>query len=1337
MGIALLERFGEDWQTLRQSGADDSLRNLRLLHVHSNDTTDEAWRLREEDNFSIVRAASHLGESDLPSLALDFVVLRCLGLIRYRDGTYQIALPTDAGVVELKTSSKKGMSAESEEADPKVDLFRRRFFTWLSLSPDPIIAAERVYRLAERSSELDLFITPLLTRIRQGHSPDILLHSVARCQTLLEEGRDPSPWSWIRKLIEKVSISPSIEIPVPHTEIPSESDKSEYETTVKDPLEGFAEAPLPGWATWWRDLTSGGSGRSELAIRIPRVFFPRAEDLVVGLDLPDLLRTDWETTGWATGAEVVELPFRIVDASPFRLGLFDHFEGSDSSKYEVDLGKKLQCLAELSYQGLLRLWIDLRQDRVEETSASMLTIRRRENVDEALIQSLEILREMVVKRIAPRNASAKRTCSRPSVDRQPVSTRRKPSLTHDRRPSQFLRGLIVQRPRLGNVVEQQLADRFVALGLESSMEADQNTSYLCTSVGISSEQVDRVDAHAGDGLGRPDAVRSETEEEFTDLRRHLNRMVRELFELSFLARYRNRPIRRPPRLTIFMVGDMAEPFVRSAFRTVLREIHAELLRSFAPIFEYFREGFDRSLSIVPIIWMPHPADPFEGGGVPARQREEAAIINAIQSTRRWVESVIPIARRRVSQIFINSRVTDTSVLSTADAVRQTRDFIAFQTRNAIHEDEWLRRTAVGPFGDDFFSSFSCYEIEFPAEKACEYLSNRLAQDLLEKVLEGRRRPETESEVEGFAPPSQQVKKALPQARRKLADQTRQAADEVAGRVKTRATVDLCSKSGELCHLFDDRFGSQLEREIQLTWERLARGHGEMDQMIDRVRRETSQVLASTLEEARKSSDGVVEGLVGDLGIRAAVARLHALRDAQQTLLRRFEEERRRQEAQCLRHGVPRPERVQQARLEVARAAEQKPECRPMIVHGLLWLVLAPVLGGPLCQTLAYAFELHQRPTWLEPVLGTHGLWTGGLLAIVAAGLFLRQKLRIGVRRVENAIQHLAATARRLIHGADDHPEDGPPSIHSFFATRLLLTDALASRSFTLQVFESSETDFRLADRMGRSVETQCQTLRRQAENLGVRPAMGGDRRKENLDYLFRTRSGLEVETLVKPRILGKYYEDRFGADNEILGVLPQFLREAGGFQGWRSTAILADTERLLGYTRQNFNDLLERTLAELPTFADEASAELVRFVAHRYANIGFGAKFVGSEGLDPDGVNLIAEAALVLCPELKRLFEKGRQRADVPPTTRTMEILEHAVRGNAAYMLSLAQGIRPHTIRNLKRFESFHDRTFSLMGYEQPDSVNHFTAYPELSRPLSYRRGETLGPSLEDEDRET
>jgi hypothetical protein len=126
--------------------------------------------------------------------------------------------------------------------------------------------------------------------------------------------------------------------------------------------------------------------------------------------------------------------------------------------------------------------------------------------------------------------------------------------------------------------------------------------------------------------------------------------------------------------------------------------------------------------------------------------------------------------------------------------------------------------------------------------------------------------------------------------------------------------------------------------------------------------------------------------------------------------------------------------------------------------------------------------------------------------------------------------------------------------------------------------------------------------------------------------------------------------------------------------------------------------------------------------------MGFGAKFIGYEGLDPDGVHVSACASLVLAPGLAPLFERARHQEGAPPTTETLQVVTAQVRPNSAFMLSLVQGIRAHSVRNLRRFESFHDRvhmpddrTFPLAQEEEhgtPATINHLSGHRDLGERL-------------------
>lgn len=1305
-GLSVLERLGDDWMGLKTSGADASLKNLRLLWVDpGQEEGDDLWRERDRKAAAV---ACEIGEGDLPSLALDLAILRSLGLVRFRDGIYQVAVPRDAGAVDFDRAGNPPDEA-GDGTVARLRVVRRRYFEWLGLSPDPIIAVERLRRLLERHHELDLFVTPILNRVRQGHSPGVLIAVIGRCRALAE-GRDPAPWKWLRDEVPEGTGGGEVEIPLKASWLEEERQRSAD-------LEDVAPEPLPGWTPEPGRKTIEG----DLRLLLPEPFVPRKADLVSPLNPVDFLEVDWETSGWASESGG-HLRITPVAAGPFRVGLFDHGPATRGGPPLEMLGPRLQELARLVYQGLVRLWIDLQRERVEDADPSLKRRLYQEPLDAALRQSLELLGELLVRPLV----------GAPDCPGEPLPPVAGPGSAHAElpaAPSGFLAGAVVDRRDLVGRAESALTDRLADLGLASRGGlGEQEVQLLFQEV-----QLTLADARTED-----EGAREGRSPGLLALRRILNGITRQLYSFSFLTEYRQHPTRHPPRLTVFVVGDMGEPFTRVEMRDVLREVHAELLRAFSPIFEFYREGFNRCLSIVPILWMPHPSDPF-GGAPPAVNRtEEAAIIDRIHGIRRWVESVLPASRRRIDQIFVNGRVTDSAVLSLRDAVRQTRDFISFQARNDVGADDWLRRTATGPGTNDLFSSFSCYEIDFPAERCREYLANRLARVCLARIRSREDRNPPQVPADGFTPGS--TEELTRDGRAELERQTSAAGEEMAGRVSGRVDVRPETTTRQLLEAFDESFETGLKDSIQVRWGELIRSRGIIDDLSDRLRRDIADKLLRALSDVQKESDRLIEEQVGKGGLPKALAGFEVLRATTRDELQRQEEQRRQAADLCRKHGIPSLDPIHGKRLDVVEAARRKPEHVPMQFGLLVCGLLSFVLGAPLAESLAALLMDRQGLAPLAALLGRLDGLFGGALVFLPVAWLLRRHMRLAVEAVRNAIESLAREVGQLFYGTGEPPEqEGRPSIRSLFETRLGLTGALATRGFALRVFERALADQKLAFRLNRSVEIQALHLARLSEDLGVRPAAGESRTAEprdDLRNLFATRSGEAVERLTEPGLLDRYFHRKIGPSEEIGSEVAGFIEESGGLGEWRRTACLSDTGRILGFCRQRFDEMVETPIAAQETFAEEAGRRLCSFVARHYPNIGFGAKFVGYEGLDPDGVHVSADAALVLEGSLRTLFEQTRreqgrrepvksgERASGVPAA--IDIIQAQVRPNAAWLLSLVQGIRAHSVRNLKRFESFHDRvhmpddrTFPLSQEEQHGlPLNHLSSYGPVGERL-------------------
>ena len=1260
-GLSVLERLGADWRWLSDAAGDDpSLKNLRLLSVRADeDAHPDDWL---EDDTALACVARAAGDDDLPTLALHFAILRSLGLIRFRNGTYQFALPRDAGVVETQSHQTTR---------------RRRFFDWLTLDSDPIRAVNALHRRAAENPEVDLFITPIVERVAHGQSPRLLIHLIARCRALLQ-GRDPSPWPWLNHLLPESDGAPDEPIQLPaDPDWLTDDDRAGY-------LDGLVPPPLkPPPKNHENDRTQGATSSpfSGLSVDLPPVFVHRPGDLPTPLNPQRLLRVDWETSGWAAGEldDRESIEFHPVESSPFRLGFFDHDRRPPAD--DSALAERLESLGQRVHQGLMRLWLDLQYER-EEVAFDEMASRHRAGADDAVEQCLELLSELIIQPLLD-DEDYRFPTERPNER----SDRWVDGPTLPERPTGALSATIVDRESDATRPDRPLLERLLELGLPVE-ELDFGERPLFRDLTLDPAQL------ADDDLG--------------ELRRVINDETRHLISFDHLKRSRQQPTRRPPRLTIYVVGDVKDPFVRRAFRPLLRALHQELMRAYAPIFNTSRDGFDRPLSIVPIVWSPHPADAFGGDQARANLIEEASILDSVHGLRRWVEA-LPSNRRCIPQIFLNSRVTDSSVLGVDEASRQTRDFLSLQMRNALASDSWLRETAVGYTSDDLFSTFSCVEIDFPAERAREYLATRLGREALGRLQQsggGANQDLSDSDLPALDRDDADL---MADPQRRLKQVTASTADRLTSKVDDRVVLDDATTTRELLDSFDEAFEDRLYEQVHEAWQKLQRRSGAMDDMIDDLRREASRELDDTIEAARKGADRLIETHAAEGGLQTARAGLRELRRNSQQALDAAEDQRRQAIRRCQQHDLPDSSPIASSRQQLLQASEDKPDRTPLIIGLLLWAAMAPTLGAPIVHAIAQGLNLPQNPNPLEWILGPLGFITGAVLLFLPAFFLLRRHLKRATNRVQDAITNLASTVRDVVEGGRGDLFSASPSIRSFFSARLRLTHALSHRQFSDRLHDRVTCDNQLAFRLSRSVEIQARKLRRRAEILGARPRRGeGDDQRLSDDIANIFGAPGVYDRLLTPERLLDYYDLHFQTLRDVDNALPEIIEQARGFERWRREACLSDTDLLLGYGREQFLDLVTTPVGARPSFEVDVGRHLTHFVARHYANIGFGARFVGYEGFDANGLRRLADTALVLHPLLRPTFDKAADDPEADRISETMDIIEANILPNTAYMLSLVQGIHARSIDNFQRHEGFFDRM------ELPDP-----AVPWHSQPLT------------------
>jgi hypothetical protein len=1310
LGLSVLERLAEEWQWLAsatgatathgraRAPADPSIRNLRLIHAAPDPTRPVDWRVGEK---SIRTLAQYVGDDELTRHALNFAIVRALGLIRYREGFYQVAVPRDAGIVDKKSASEATSGPRLADISPPRDdsksgeddfgsTRRLRYFHWHSLAADPLAASVGLQQACQRHGDVDNFLSPIVDRVRHGDSPRILLHLLGRLKAHAT-GRDPSPWGWLKRWIYPAAKGSPPATPPLHDGRLRVAYRSQWLTEEDRAglLELRAEPPIPGW-----NPRRSGIGHeispSCPEVQIPELFVPAASDLDSPLDPLDLLRLNWEASGWAAGGESASdsVEFTPVEASLFRLGFVDHDGTSRIHEpgAEVSLAERQRSFATMVHRGLVALWMDLQRVRVEDFDLPVGE-RMREDAEANQRQSLTVLSELVVAPLLdnPDQAVAPTPPSSGVEALSPV-------------PSAFLRTLKCRteadRESPQHVVSARLAELGVPIG-------DRPSSVVSIFSGITLP---------------PPADEAGKSSQLDALRMAVTDAARDLYDFQYLLKYRGRAARQAPRLTVFVVGDVREPFVRSTLQPVLGTLHDALRRSLTPLFRSSRVGFERPICVEPILWMPHAADAARGRSTESPVLEEAAIIEAVQNVRRWAESV-PLGQRSVGQIFVNSTLTDFAVMTEQDAARQTGDFISFQIRNDFSGDEYIRTALAGQGVDDIFATFTCHQIDFPAERARDYLANRLAREGLGLL----RSDPDDGTSSGTRPPEEVQTKPL----EVYAEPSylKQVADLAAGLNAVASprthSIDVTKRAQELARAFGRGFEATLYEKVVTGWESLVLDDGGFDQDVVSLRQAASRELKRANEATRRYADTLITDNAGRGagGLHEAISGIRATQRDRLSNLREAERTRIGQEQQCVQETIPDSAVLAARRADVVEAVRKKPDLGPMRVAVLLTLVMGFALGAPIPYLVARSAELHIEPDWKDAIVGYGGWLIGALVVLLPVWLLMRRHLRKRTNHVIEAGNGLQTAAVRLVSPTaalnlaeliekpgDKGPQQAPSamasngparSIQSFLGARHRMTRTLAERGLALRAFQQTDRDKALADRILRSLDIQLERLRAGAEALSVhfRNTAGSPSPKAEVDHdvssLFLTRHGGLVDRLAAPEQLLNRYRREVGRMADLEPRLPDIIKAADGFARWRTEASLWDTERILDFGRAAFDDMVSSPVAAQAFLVEEVSRNLASFADRHHANVTFGARFSGLEGFDTNGHRIVADSTLVLNRALQSLFDDFRREDNGASFKRAnaMTPLSADILPNSAFMLSLVQGLRSDSIRNLQRFE--------------------------------------------------
>lgn len=1315
VGLAVLERLGEDWATLQRLRPHQALRNLRLVHVTAPDSDRQptdlnpCWRAQE----AAVRAVvARMGYGDLANLALDFTLLRALGLVRLVNGMYELARPVDWGAVQ----------ATAETGAPGSVLgrpFRARTVEWLPLSADPLVAVERAAEMRRQYGALDRLMGRLLFRVRAGHSPQTVIAAIGRVRAL-QEGRDPSPWQWLA---------------VPDSGL---QDRATGSVTVTVPAPTAAES----WGETQLALI-GPVGRVPQALQVPDLAVRYATDPTVPHKSMHHALLEADVFDFFARSEGVDrnavhvLPardawhgFYDLDSVGWRTGCGGEASdawGSASARFDA----RVQLTGSLALQGLVRLWDDLQKQQRRKYDQDGDEHPRGVALRRAVEQCIEILGDAVV-RHQLHDALAEPPHPLPEQGARPARAdlygpKDLPASASERLVS--LRAHETATPTTPTTADglDALRTRLRSLGVVVGDDEPDPAWAIFRRVDLTPADVHADLSLEGTPLpGDPAADNESTGLE--SLRRTLASIGRELFDFDYLRSWRRSPTRRSPRLTVYLVGELSEAFVRASAPTLVRMVHSSLARALGPIVAEHRIGLDRALHVVPVLCMPNPADPCGAGALAESRIEEALVLEALHVLRRKLEAA-PGSVSCVSQVYLHGRVTDNAVHSLERCVQNVHDFITLFSRNQLTGDgdtrshgPGLDELFVGRSRADLFATFTCVMAEVPRAQLRWYAGNRLARSVVKALEEGDRSESVALEGGGhrqrlavcLADHVVEAVRPVRTACGRGADLARQTARAPAAEVGPGTDGQAVATAFVVDQPLKER------QAVIEAWRALTADSAEIAHAIERLRGDCARMCQEDAGDTRRAHDAWMEWAVGTGKPIRAIER--AFEEAVQRGDAQVLDDHatcRIQRSSCASSGMPDPRQLEATRTDVIEAAQAKPAWQAMRVVLLLWALMAAVVGAPLSHAAALALDLDRRPNGLEWLLGPMAPAVGVLVLWPIAFLLIRRHLRRTVTRLQEAIDRHGEVAAGLFLA----PTAVTGSAYAFLTSRIELVRASALFAHASMLRTVTVSDRRDLRRIVDSVAALRHRLHAEAERLGVRQVQAATPEAfaaEDTTRVLDGEAGGARSWLLRGRDLGGLYARWFAGrpreEREKVTQILRFMRgcdERGANAGfpvhpdwaariaatvavgrWREQAWLADGDAVVEACSVEFD---RHGMRGWPGAEDRVEVEFERFVLSNYANIGFSAQFRGFEGLDEDRLTVAADATLLVDDGLLPADRLNAYRhpgftldgASNRPAV-TVRALNLDV--EAACFLSLARDIQIESLRNLRRFENHFER---------------------------------------------
>ena len=1049
----------------------------------------------------------------------------------------------------------------------------------------------------------------------------------------------------------------------------------------------------------------------------PGSIFDPTEESLDFFDPREILGIPWETSGWTTRAVRANDVYQVAEMPLWLHGFYDslHDERNVQVGLEDKLAPKLRVLGQVCRQGLLELFWELRiRDRpevMEEQSAD----------DDALatyaatLESTNLIAEMLFRPLNNAAKDAPSTSVRSVVEAFSLPMRSTARLAERRPPTSD-----AQAALLG-----QFDARLAELGALPP-QARRGTDYLFSEV-----EVARMKSRSD---------RNDYDLSVFEIRRVVRELVTHMVDFDYLAQTTERSISKAPRLAVYVVADLGEPFSRVFTGKALQLLHAELLRTFTAIFKEFRGGFDRNLVIVPILWLPNP-----GGVAPERatkatdftvavRHEEAVIGDTLLGLRRAIQRM-PNRARFIPNTYICSRVNDAGVIDLRESVLQTHDFLSFSTRSRVGSDEWLRALSIGPFGKDFFGTFGCVELEVPVERIREYLAGRLARVTLGELLhaEPPRGAVGGGEIEESVADlrAREDEKRLTTTAAELEAELRRACGALAqSAVGGLEQVPAEPEPDDVLARYSEGSAAGVAGVIVRGWPPMVAKGGAMDRQIGTLRELATIAVESAVACVRERGDSEVAATRRGVPIVWAIDRMSAHAVQEREALDTVGEALGHAQADALAEERPDPPKALPPIFsEVRDYAERVPRPEPMTV-GVGVLALTGMVGlGVLGHAANLAAGFERAPQPLEYLLGPLVPLLGGVVGGALCFVALRAYRRRSLRRLAEVMRGVPARIRALVTG-----ETG--SVWSFLRARERF--AVTHIEFAVVAMRELQTrvDLSLVRRVRLAAELAERELRMRAESLGVEstPALGVEAPfEETLTGLVEAPGGERPALIDAADVLGIYL-DRVGLGVTQRTLIPDVVTAGGHLETWRERAPFGEMPALLSVGHRKFADLLEEDSCNDPRFAASVRRHLADASASLAPGLGLPGYVQGSEGLDDDGIVQRAQAEIIASEAMLRAAVPQDGSSQVRTRSAT-------VRSHAAYLLTLVQGMAPHLPLLHRRFMGYHDRevgpTFTTVLKGGTAPVHMLTGqeerfdiyYKRFSTDIANKKTDTVAPA--------